>query len=167
MAQPRVARCGVCGTARNDLIVWFGDDGYGYPYGHQLRCADCPKPSDIFIDEHTNYQPLHHDKVFGLSDWDVPFCWRFPAREALCYACYRLFDSSTAHGSEYLPEAMWSGRNDTSLLFCRDCYIERRRNHTDIQIQLAALDTESMHVECEAIRHYFSEAPDGLFPQAV
>ena len=164
MAQPRVACCDVCHAARTNLVVWFGDDGYGYPYGHQIRCTDCPKPESIWIDERTPYQPLHHDKIFGISDWDVPFCWRFPACDALCYACYRLFDSSEGHGSEYLPEEMWSGRNDTSLLFCRDCYIERRRNHTDIQLQLAALKDDALRVEKESISSYFAEAPGGLLP---
>lgn len=155
----RAARCELCKSTQG-LRVWYGDDGYGWPFGHTVRCGACPKPENPFIDESSAYNPLVHDKPLGLSDWDVPFEWILnTGKEALCFACSTRFDPEQAHGGEYLPEALWSGRNNTRLLFCRNCFIKRRRGHTDIEQELGR---EVGGVLRDRIAAYFAVAPEGL-----
>ena len=158
----RVAQCEQC-KSRTQLQVWYGDDGHGWPYGHTLRCKACPL-KDLWKDIVTDYDALHHDKIFGLSDWDVPFArWYNTYQQALCFACNSAFDPETEHGSEYLPEEMWDrAACNTSLLFCRECYIERRRAHTDIQLELAKTTTVELG---DSITFYFARAPRGLLPK--
>jgi hypothetical protein len=166
LMSQRVAQCGECG-ARSQLQVWWGDDGYGWPYGHTLRCSNCPL-RDLWKDRVSPYNPLHHDKIFGLSDWDVPFQYVLNThQQALCFACDTAFDPEQAHGGEYLPEEMWDAtRCNTEVLCCRECYIERRRRHTDIQIELAAATQVDLAPLNRSIEAYFERAPRGLLPKS-
>lgn len=76
-----------------------------------------------------------HDKVFNYSDYDVPYGYMFHGYDAViqkCVECNCEFDASKGMGHEYLPEMpIESVRGSLEVLFCRDCFKERRKYHNE------------------------------------
>lgn len=130
--------CGHCKKSTKnaeDLVVWQGDDGYGWLFGEEIRCKNCPKPENVFIDEKIKYHPDMHDKKFGYTDYDVPYGYIFCGPGVVlskCVECACEFDASEVMEHEYLPEIPIEGvRGSLEVLFCRDCYRERRKQHKE------------------------------------
>lgn len=131
-------QCGHCKRStknKEDLVVWEGDDGYGWPFGQTIRCKTCPKPENVFIDICVNYNPDMHDKVFRYKDYDVPYGYIFRGYDVIprkCVECACEFDASKGMGHEYLPEEPINyARGPLEILFCRECYRERRKQHKE------------------------------------
>lgn len=125
------AACSLCETTEG-INVWYADDGYGYPCLETLRCQTCPKPDNVFIDEYRKYNPDVDDKKFGIKDYDIPLSYTFCGTDDVygqCFECDQKCNLSKGYGHEYVPDSLWADNNRCDVVFCQECFRERRKNH--------------------------------------
>ena len=132
--KPQCSKCNTC----IDLYVWCIDDE-GCGCQHEIICSNCPKPTNIFKDWKSKYNPDYHDKIFGFKDYDIPWSYTFRGNSDpiyhLCFQCNEKFNASDGYGHEYVHEKLWKLVNDydSSISFCKNCYPIIRKEHIDFK----------------------------------
>lgn len=157
----RVACCGDCGTQSN-LLLWYGDDGYGWPYLETIRCRKCPKPDNIWIDMSRAYNPNEDDKTFGIKDYTISYGYIIYRGSSdvtgICFYCGCEFNAGKGYGHVYIPDELWElfdGRNTTCIIFCKNCYPDRCKNRLSIDEKYPKLSDYDRRVFHDNLREYF------------